>query len=830
MLSVMSGVLSGQALDYDWQPLTQRWCGVVQLDTIVLLANRHGVVYRSTDNGNSWSPCFRSNVNKQVLRLSADRYGRIFLAEAREYGLTGTDYDYLYMSVDSGLTWNRIFQGAVYSGYRAGTGGYVFDTRILDVVALTPSVLIGISAKEFVSRSTDGGATWEQTGLLLLSSYDWTRARFFGIAGLDSQTVCLAIEQVVTVGEIDDYKIVFAISTDSGKTFDMRVISGNESVSGGAMAVSGDRIVIGGLGSGRGVLFVSTDRGQTWEQRSLVYPGSLGNFPGYDFPMSVHSIVCQGDTIICFGTDMVAAYSTDFGRSWQYWLMLTYEDGQQLSPFPRGAEVGRAAATYDPIRQTGWVVGHTIGPQHFVYRFRKTGNVISGFLKTAYLGSYALPFTAQGVPHYLRVNSNSQWYYSNDGGFTWLSAGFQRASSSGIMVIDSATIVTIPGRNRWQITTDLGRTWQELDIAIPSSSSDGLIAYIGKGNDNTWYVAANPTQSSGTIVPTLVRSRSADGTQWESIVLRVGDNILVDADSIVEVRRLYFASAWADGRIVLLMQVGSATGAGYFATAISNDNGRTFRVQSLQPLQQFYYPRVVQAAIGLPDRIMVVAQYRPPGRPSTTYATTVFRSGDGGASWREVPNPVLLLGGFTSVAFAPDGSLGMLLNNPDTPGFFATKDFGGSWWPIIPLGPYDPAIAPYGGLPSSVTGISHSVRVDNDSTAYATTQFGLWRIVVRRIPLSHADAVRQTERLSIEIFPNPASEWARVVATSPRPVVADAWLSDLLGRNVAVLAQQQYIGPDAAEWLLSTALLPKGMYFVVVRTGDGTRAFPLVVE
>lgn len=207
MLSVMSGVLSGQALDYDWQPLTQRWCGVVQLDTIVLLANRHGVVYRSTDNGNSWSPCFRSNVNKQVLRLSADRYGRIFLAEAREYGLTGTDYDYLYMSVDSGLTWNRIFQGAVYSGYRAGTGGYVFDTRILDVVALTPSVLIGISAKEFVSRSTDGGATWEQTGLLLLSSYDWTRARFFGIAGLDSQTVCLAIEQVVTVGEIDDYKI-----------------------------------------------------------------------------------------------------------------------------------------------------------------------------------------------------------------------------------------------------------------------------------------------------------------------------------------------------------------------------------------------------------------------------------------------------------------------------------------------------------------------------------------------------------------------------------------------------------------------------------------------
>lgn len=105
-------------------------------DTVLFAGFKHGVLYRSVNGGTTWE--IIATLSNAIFDIIPDVTGKIFAS-----GPGG-----VYKSTDNGKTWSTINMGALLEG------GYV------EALAVSPNKTIFASGMDALLRSTDDGATW----------------------------------------------------------------------------------------------------------------------------------------------------------------------------------------------------------------------------------------------------------------------------------------------------------------------------------------------------------------------------------------------------------------------------------------------------------------------------------------------------------------------------------------------------------------------------------------------------------------------------------------------------------------------------------------------
>ncbi|MDP4198783.1 MAG: T9SS type A sorting domain-containing protein [Bacteroidota bacterium] len=220
-----------------------------------------GTVYRSSDNGASWSQVLgTTNTDVKGIAISGST---IFVAS-----------DSLYISYDSGLTWTARAYFADYSrkaGFLAVLGRYLF-----------------YASPDGVFRTSDQGTSWESM-LHVLSQ-------------------CLMIKDGdLYVGS--GISPGLSRSGDSGTTWsDIAIVdSFNDRVQ--SLAFEGNNIFAGSSWDDK--IYRSTDNGMTWDTISIGLP-QIGNDGSYNVITSLY----QDSATLLAGTVFGLYRSLDTGTSW----------------------------------------------------------------------------------------------------------------------------------------------------------------------------------------------------------------------------------------------------------------------------------------------------------------------------------------------------------------------------------------------------------------------------------------------------------------------------------------------------------------------------------
>ena len=143
-------------LNAQWQPLNGPFGGTVECflvkDQLVFVAMQGHGVFRSSDNGNNWTPVNNGLVTSSITSLAY--YGsKIYAVSAQPGGL--------FVSNDNGNSWNTV----IINGNAS--------VQITAVAANAQNLLIGTSGGDLL-RSTDNGSTWTTsitptTGILTIA-------------------------------------------------------------------------------------------------------------------------------------------------------------------------------------------------------------------------------------------------------------------------------------------------------------------------------------------------------------------------------------------------------------------------------------------------------------------------------------------------------------------------------------------------------------------------------------------------------------------------------------------------------------------------------------
>jgi photosystem II stability/assembly factor-like uncharacterized protein len=198
-----------------------------------LLLGKSWGIYRSSTNGNSWTPmAIDSNIDIYTLERT-ERSGTFF---------AGTNGNGLYRSSDDGYTWTHIQNGLT-------TPVVNSLTSIASADDTNEIVLAGGDINTGLFRSTDAGMNWSHaTGSMAYRSV-------FGLA-----TSPPSAGPVVVYAALWDTGGVFR-SLDSGKTWQSTSRENMTDTHAGSVIVANDGTVFVGTYGG---VFRSTDRGDHW--------------------------------------------------------------------------------------------------------------------------------------------------------------------------------------------------------------------------------------------------------------------------------------------------------------------------------------------------------------------------------------------------------------------------------------------------------------------------------------------------------------------------------------------------------------------------------------
>jgi uncharacterized protein (TIGR03437 family) len=195
-----------------------------------------GGVYRSADNGQTWTPARRGLSNRNVRALAVNG--------ASLFAGTGNG---VFRSTDQGQNWT-----AVNTGLPANP---VITALAVSSTSLFAAVGTG------VYRSSDNGQSW--TGV------------FGAPATINSLAANGATIMVCNQPFVDDGGGAgtgdLAYSTNDGQTWTRRLVAGGAS----AIFVSGGVTFISNVSSGRNQLVFSADGGQTWRIYTFVFPSRI---------------------------------------------------------------------------------------------------------------------------------------------------------------------------------------------------------------------------------------------------------------------------------------------------------------------------------------------------------------------------------------------------------------------------------------------------------------------------------------------------------------------------------------------------------------------------
>lgn len=486
----------------------------------------------------------------------------------------------LYRSTDGGATWSEV---------PALAGSSVYD------IEFTAGGKAWLATESGVRASVDDGLSWTAHDLGIgpnQTVYD---------VGLDPGSPTTLW---VTIADSFGFQPINVMrSTDDGATWVNRTPRGRPIISGTGIAVdptdSDTVIAIFGGSFGGGQVWVTTDGGATWSNRSAGLPAN---------PM--RTVVYDGERLLVgggllFGSQYVGLYqSTNLGRSWKslhnnsrHWPLLVVED--------------IAVAPGDP--QTILVATNGAGVNRSTDGGRTWQSGIGG---TATLSVQSLRFRPGSASRLLLGASSLGVFRSRDGGARFVQ------SSDGISELNLFSIhanpldpdeiaVTFQGSNNGGVitTTDGGAGWN-FEPVPPTRYSK-----VRFTPDGTLYAISSGPSS---VAPEGLYRREGDGS-WTALGPDQGTFYESDLAAI--------RFSIADPGLILLGGADFGV-AGFEATVWrSPDGGQSWSKQ--YEAGEFEFVTDLEIVEDGLDRTMI-ASYNGFNAPQ---AGGLLRSVDGGASW-----------------------------------------------------------------------------------------------------------------------------------------------------------------------------------------------------
>lgn len=476
-----------------------------------------GGVFKSTDNGNSWTQAGLTNT--YIYSLAVNSTGYIF---------AGTEGEGLYRSEDNGNSWAQL------------TGGLSATSNVYSLaVNASGYIIAGVDTAVYISK--DNGSSWtlighgprayaltfnasgyifagtsEEIAYTTNSGSSWTN-----LHGLSSGVSSLVVS---TSGYIfaGTWGSGVYLSTNNGASW-TPLTNGLSNNVVNSLAINSSGYVFAGTTGG---VFLSTNNGSNW---TLVNAG-LAN--GYVASLSVNS-----SGYVFAGSWGEGVYlSTDDGTTWtqmnsgftssNIWSLSANSSGNIFA----GADGGGIYESSD--RGSSWALSGLIGKTVRSISFNSAGNIFAG--------------TSGGV--FISSNSGTSWTQSNTG-LTDTTVYSSVINSSGHIFVGTDT----EGVYR---STNNGAAWTHVNSGLGDSSITSLVI------DSSGHIFAG-TWGDGVYLST------DDGTSWSRSGLANSEVYSFAINSSGNI----FAGTWGNGVYI------STNGGGSW-TAVSTGLANT-HVQSL---------------------------------------------------------------------------------------------------------------------------------------------------------------------------------------------------------------------------------------------------------
>jgi photosystem II stability/assembly factor-like uncharacterized protein len=533
----------------------------------------------------------------------------------------------LYRSTDGGSTWSDV---------SALDGTSVFD------IEFTSGGTVFIGTQDSIRKSTDSGLSWATLNL--------------GI-GLNDQVFDVALDPSVPstlwAGIADaggSQPVNVMRSTDSGVTWANRTPPLGAPISGRAIAIdpndSNTVIAVFGGDFGGGGVWVSTDGGNSWVDRSAGLPGNPMNAVVYD---GTRLLVGGGQN---FGSEFVGLYeSTDLGMTWTplhdgTWPVLVVDsiavdpgDTQTILVATDGSGVNRTTdggATWQiGVGGTGSLAGRSLR-----YRPGSSTELLLGTSSLAVFrsidGGDTFSSSSSGISelNLFSIDANSLngdelavafqglndggVFSSTDGGTTWLLESVPPTRYSNVRFAPDGTLYAISSGPSSVAQEGLYRretngTWTPLGPDQgPLYESDLYDMSFSINNPNLILLGGSDFGVAGSEA-TIWRSTDA-GQSWNK-VYEVGDSDRVtDLEIIQDGSDQNMVAAWT-----------SFSGDDVGGALRSTDEGASWFDSSTGLPSFFFDPRLCASPTD-PQTLVVSA--------SLSFSSGgLFRTTDGGATW-----------------------------------------------------------------------------------------------------------------------------------------------------------------------------------------------------
>ena len=636
VLAVVSALLLCDVIELDAQwERTNGPCGgsgsvySMAVDSLNVFAASKGDIYRSTDEGNSWSLVY-SSISTDVSVTSLSITG--------SYVYAGTYSDGYYSgpgilrSSDRGLNWSAdttdssapftIFAvGAsdsvvlACSAYGAGAAGmyrstddeahwtrvrpsgvasYAFDGS--HVFAAVSNVSMDAHGVYF---SSDAGATWAPTGLLNISPYSVAVNGGTVFAGTDSSI----------------YR-----STDNGATWDI-AYSTQCQVNAIVTSPSGS-FVYAGTDSG---VFRSTDLGKTWAATNA----RLTTIPVYS--LAVYPGGSADSSYVFAGTGGGIFRSIDNGSTWKVSGLPNHQFLPSMSLASDGAHLFAGAGyVKNETQPTFHHLSIILFPDPATNVFVSTDDGatwaesdagLSGMHaeltsllsngSVTYAGTYPSYYGTSPCGVFLTTNSGTTWTNSSSG-MNNTNVYALASNVSDIFAGVGSTTVLRPGAV--EISTNMGLNW--------SAADSGLTGFR---------VSALAVSGSNLFAGTIIKLGSIlQPTYWTAVFLSSNNATswaMIDSESALAGGVLSISSISTDGSTLIVGTYGVKNNTDRYATwsPIGGVYRLTFDGQKWNRLDSALSGNYITSLVSAGSNVF-----------AGTYTHGVFASSDDGASWRSI--------------------------------------------------------------------------------------------------------------------------------------------------------------------------------------------------
>lgn len=737
----------------------------VNPDHVFLAAN---YPYMRTSSEDPWQ------VIEPLLSLSP---GGIHAVEANDAGVLfaggQTTFNKIFRSEDQGMSWQQSFLGA-----NAGVLSITIDPSDNMIMYATTNSNISGTQNKVIIQSVDGGVSW--------TAFDMTNWFPLGMACIDLAVDPDNSDVLVALGDGGfSFPAKAIISLDGGTSW-QDITAGlttgvpfNEvTIWDGSIYVCGGQL-FGGQTMG---IWKSDDYGETWLDISFGFPIKVVNDLLIDpTDPDLMYAATEGDGVY---------YSTNGGLTWNYDTggagnngsarKIIFDPTDPAIIYGGFLSLGVCTSDNSGLDWTSSSVGIAslklndieIDPNNpeIILASFEAENSGGCYLFDPVLGDWALVDALPGTRFSaVSVGIDGRMYAWSNGPTTVAAEGVYRSSDGG------AT---------WEnMGPNVGPVFETQIFAMTLSETDPDLIFIAGNN-----FGANGWASM------IYRSHDAGGA-WENVYMGPENDGF----------RYIYIDPTSDDQIVYAAYKSESSGAGFMKSLDGGDNWEPIN-EGIEPATKWG-----SAIICDPDDPFIL--YGGAGGYGGTPGT-VYRSGDGGASWNAM--------NISTSNFSKISDLMLSPLNPDVlyaattqNGVYITED-GENW-----------AVSNDGLLATNITGFSRLFENEEGNPAFYASSFSnsaFYTEVYEPGTIGIGDQIRPDARM--RIHPVPASDRVEITMKGYENKTMDCTLCDIQGKNIA---SYRLVFDHSGKATLSLDL-DQGIYLMVLTKQKEKIVKKLIVE